>query len=134
MNARQTPATVERQAFSEDQFLAWLDETTTPALISESHDQFYAYCVEFGVAGSGATEDEALDDAINLLMSYLLVSFSEGRSYRKTKKAPPAKVRLRRWYLLARKRLLGRIRPSLSRLGGLVSVPTTNRNSQPLAH
>jgi hypothetical protein len=134
VNASQTPANAERKAFPEAEFLNWLDEDTTPALISEGHGQFYAYCVEFGVAGSGATEDEALADAINLLMSYLVISFSEGQTYRKAKKAPPAKVRFRRWYLLARKKSLGRIRPSLSRLGGLVSVPTTNRNSQPLAH
>lgn len=99
MSAPQTPAPAEREAFPEDQFLAWLDEPTTPALISQSHDQHYAYCVEFGIAGSGATKDEAVENATRLLMGYLIVSFSEGRPYRETKKAPPAKVRLRSWYL-----------------------------------
>jgi hypothetical protein len=134
MNARNTPAPAERQAFPEDKFLAWLDEDSTTALISESHDRYYAYCFEFGIAGSGPTKEEAVEDAVSLLMRYLVVSFSEGRSYRGAKKSPPKRIRLRSWYLVVRAKLLRRIRPSLSRLGGLISVPTTNRDTQPLIH
>lgn len=134
MNASNTPAPAERQAFPEDEFLAWLDEDSTTALISESHDRYYAYCFEFGIAGSGATRQEAVGDAVNLLMRYLVVSFSEGLPYRDAKKSPPKRIRLRSWYLVARTKLLRRIRPSISRLGGLISVPTTNRDTQRLAH
>lgn len=134
MSVRETPVPEERQAFSEDEFLAWLDEDSTTALISESHDRSYAYCFEFGIAGSGATKEEAVDDAVNLLMRYLVLSFSEGRPYRDSKKSPPKRVRLRSWYLVARTKLLRRIKPSLSRLGGLTSVPTTNRDMHRLAH
>jgi hypothetical protein len=123
----------ERQAFPEDQFLAWLDEDSTPALISESHGRYYAYCVEFGIAGSGATKDEALSDAVGLLMRYLIVCFSEDRPYRESKKSVPASLRLRSWYLFLRAKLLRKIKP-LSRLGWLTSVPTTNHGSHRLAH
>lgn len=133
MNASETPAAAERQAFPDDEFLAWLDEKSTTALISESHDQFYAYCVEFGIAGSGATKEEAVDDAVSLLMRYLIVSFSEGRPYRDAKKSPPIRLRVRSWYLFSRTKLLRGIKP-LSRLGWLISVPTTNRDAQRLAH
>jgi hypothetical protein len=124
---------MERRAFSEADFLGWLDETSTPALISTGHDQYYALCVEFGIAGSGATKDEAIEDAVNLLMRYLAVSYSEGRSYRDSKKAPPARVRLRSWYLLGRRKLLRGVRPKLSRLGWLISVPI-DRDTRRLAH
>jgi predicted RNase H-like HicB family nuclease len=133
VSAPKTPAIAERQALPEDKFLAWLDEDSTTALISRSHGQYYAHCVEFGIAGSGATKEEAVDDAVNLLMRYLVVSFSEGRPYQDSKKSPPARLRLRSWYLYVRTKLLRGIKP-LSRLGWLISVPTTNRDSQRLAH
>jgi hypothetical protein len=132
MSVRESPVPAEQQAFPEQEFLAWLDEDSTAALISESHDQFYAYCVEFNIAGSGATKDAAVEDAVRLLMRYLVVSFSEGRPYRDTKKSPPARIRLQSWYLIARRRFLRKIKP-LSRLGWLTSVPTTNHDSHRLA-
>jgi predicted RNase H-like HicB family nuclease len=132
MNVRASSVSAERQAFPEQEFLAWLDEETTTALISESHGQFYAYCVEFGISGSGPTKEEALQDAVSLLMRYLLVSFSEDRPYRDTKKPPPARIRLQSWYLFARRKTLRKIKP-LSRLGWLTSVPTTNHDSHRLA-
>lgn len=131
MNARESPASAERQAFPEQDFLAWLDEDSTTVLISESHDQFYAYCVDFGISGSGLTEEAAVDDAVNLLMLYLDVSFSEGRRYRDTKKSPPPRIRLQAWYLIARRKALRKFKP-LSRLGWLTSVPTTNHDSHRL--
>lgn len=134
MNVRETPVSARRETFPEDEFLAWLDEDSTTALISESHGRYYAYCFEFGIAGSGATKEEAVDDAVNLLMRYLVLSFSEGRPYRDSKKSPPRRVRLRSWYLAARTKLFRRIKPSLSRLGWLTSVPTTNHDIQRLAH
>lgn len=134
MNAPHLPAHTERPALSEADFLNWLDEKSTPALISASHNRYYAFCVEFGISGSGATRDEAARDAADLLMRYLAVSFSEGRSYQDSKKSPPKRVRLQSWYLLARTKLLRRLKPSLSRLGGLISVPTTDHDAHPLAH
>lgn len=134
MDAPNTPASAERHAFSEAYFLEWLDEMSTPALISADHDRYYAFCVDFGIAGSGTTKDEAIKDATDLLVRYLVVSFSEGRPYRYSKKSPPMRIRLRSWYLKARTKFLRRIRPSLSRLGGLISVPTTDRDSHRLAH
>lgn len=134
MDARETPVVAAPSAFSEEEFLAWLGEDSTPALISEGHQQYHAYCFEFGIAGSGATKDEAIQDAVGLLVRYLLVSFSEGRPYQEAKKSPPAQIRLRSWYLVARTRLLRRLKPPLSRLGWLISVPTTNRDAQRLAH
>ncbi len=134
MNARQTPADAERPAFSEVDFLAWLDEERTSVLISEDHGQVYAFCVEFGIAGSGRTKDEAVQNAVDLMMGYLVLSYYEGRSYRDAKKRPPVNVRLRSWYLVVRTKLLRGIKPPLSRLGGLVSVPTTNRDARHLAH
>jgi hypothetical protein len=133
MGAYEVSPTGKQSAFSDDEFLAWLDEDSTLALVSESHDRYYAYCVEFGIAGSGATREEAIDDAVNLLMRYLAVSFLEGRPYRDAKKPPPKRIRLRSLYLLARKRFLRQIKP-LSRLGGLTSVPTTKLDPQRLAH
>lgn len=117
----------------EKEFLNWLEEDSTTALVSESHGQYYAFCVEFGIAGSGASKDEAVDEAVKLLMSYLVFSFSEGRPYRETKKSPPILLRLRSWYLFIRARLLRRIKP-LSRLGWLITVPTTSHDSGRLAH
>ena len=134
MDARQTPADAERKAFSEADFLAWLDEDSTPALVSKDHDRFYAYCVEFGIAGSGRTKDEAVANAVNLMMRYLVLSFCEGRTYRDAKKPPPIRIRIRSWYLVVRTKLLRGIKPPLSRLGGLISVPTTNRDTRRLAH
>ena len=128
------PAQAERPALCEADFRDWLDETSTPALISKSHDRYYAYCVEFGVAGSGDTKDDAIGDATDLLIRYLAASFTEGRSYRKSKKRPPLGIRLRSWYLLARRRFLRRLKPSLSRLGWLISVPTTDHDIHRLAH
>lgn len=133
MDARQAPATAGPQA-PKQAFLAWLDETSTRALISEDHGRYYAHCFEFGIAGSGATKDEAIEDATALLVRYLVVSYSEGRSYRETKKSPPVRIRLKSWYLAARTKLLWGIGPSLSRLGWLISVPTTNPDTQRLAH
>jgi hypothetical protein len=134
MDASDTPGAAGRQAFSEADFLDWLDESSTSALISTNHDRFYAFCVDFGIAGSGTTKDEAIEDATNLLMRYLTVSYSEGRPYRESKKSPPARVRLRSWYLVARRKFSRRMKPSLSRLGWLVSVPTTDRDTHGLAH
>jgi predicted RNase H-like HicB family nuclease len=134
MDAPSTPASAERHTFSEADFLDWLDETSTPALISTSHDRYYAFCVEFGVAGTGATEDEAVRDATSLLMRYLTASFSEGRAYRDSKKSPPLRVRLRSWYLIVRTKFLRHVKPSLSRLGGLISVPMTDRDTHGLVH
>lgn len=132
MNVRESSVPAEQQAFPEQEFLAWLDEETTTALISESHDQFYAYCVEFGISGSGPTKEAAVQDAVRLPMGYLVVSFSEGRPYRSTKKRPPARIRLQSWYLIARRKFLRKVKP-LSRLGWLTSVPTTNHDSRRLA-
>lgn len=134
MDACDTPVTAERTAFSEADFLDWLGEASTPALISTNHDHFYAFCVEFGIAGSGSTKDDAIEDAKNLLARYLLVSFSEGRPYRDTKKSPPKRIRLQSWYLIVRSKIFRRIRPSLSRLGWLISVPTADRDTHRLAH
>lgn len=134
MSARDTSAAVAQEVFPEEEFRAWLDEDSTKALISKEHGQFYAYCFEFGIAGSGATKEEAVDDAVRLLMHYLVVSFSEGRPYQDAKKPPPKRIRLRSWYLFARAKLLRRLRPSLSRLGWLTSVPTTHRDTHRLAH
>lgn len=132
MNVRESSVHSEQQAFSEQKFHSWLDEKTTPVLIFESHNQFYAYCVEFGVSGSGATKEAAKQDAVDLLMRYLLVSFSEGRSYQAAKKRPPARIRLQSWYLFVRRKFLRKIKP-LSRLGWLTSVPTTNHDTHRLA-
>lgn len=132
MNVRASSVPAEQQAFPEQEFLAWLDEESTTALISESRGQFYAYCVEFGISGSGPTKEAALQDAVCLLMRYLIVSFSEDRPYRDTKKPPPARIRLQSWYLIARRKILRKIKP-LSRLGWLTSVPTTNHDSHRLA-
>lgn len=134
MVAPNMPANAERRAVSEADFLAWLDETSTPALISTSHDRYYAFCVEFGISGSGATKDEAVSDAKGLLMRYLVVSFSEGRPYRDSKKSPPARIRIRSWYLFARSKFLRRPKPSLSHLGWLISVPTTEHDAHRFAH
>jgi hypothetical protein len=131
----QEPATkAAGKSASEAEFLNWLGETSTPALISSKHDRYYAFCVEFGIAGSGRTRDEAVRDAAGLLIRYLVLSYSEGRAYEDSKKAPPRRVRLRSWYFIAHDRLLRLTRPSLSRLGGLVSVPTTDRDTHLLAH
>jgi hypothetical protein len=133
VNAPQPPAVAERQAFpDEEEFRAWLGEESTTALIFESHGRYHAFCVEFGIAGSGATKEEAVADAAGLLIHYLIVCFSEERSYREAKKAPPFNLRLRSWYLYLRTKVRG-IKP-LSRLGWLTSVPTINRDSQRLAH
>lgn len=134
MNARNTPAQAERQVFETDDFLHWLDEFSTPAVISESHDRYFAYCVEFGIAGSGRSKEQAVEEAGALLIRYLVVSFAEGRPYRETKKSPPVKVRARSWYLAVRRRFLGKVKPSLSRLGWLTEVPTTDRDTRGLVH
>lgn len=134
MTAPKTPALSEEKAGPDEEFLAWLDETDTPALIAPRHERYYAYCMEFGIAGSGRTEEEAVQDAVDLLIRYLIASFSEGRAYRDSKKPPPVHIRLRWWYLTIRGRFLRRVKPSLSRLGGLISVPTTDRDARRLAH
>jgi hypothetical protein len=134
MNARRTSAEARRTAFSQIDFLAWLDEESTTALISEGHGLVYAYCVEFGIAGSGRNEDEAVKDAVNLMMRYLVLSYCEGRSYRDAKKPPPLSVRLRAWYLVVRAKLSSGLKLPLSHLGGLVLVPTTDRDARHLAH
>ena len=134
MDASNTPANAERQAFPSAEFSAWLDEEYTTALVSEDHGQFYAYCVEFGIAGSGATKEEAVSKVVGLLMRYLVVSYSEGQSYADTKKTPSRGIRLRRSYLTVRTKLLGRVKPPLSRLGGLISVPMTDRDTHGLVH
>lgn len=128
------PAYAERPALSEADFRKWLDETSTSALISKRDKRYYAYCVEFGIAGSGRTKEEAIEDATSLLIRYLAASFIEGRSYRRSKKRPPLGIRLRSWYLLARRKVFRRVKPSLSRLGWLISVPTTDHDIHRLAH
>lgn len=110
-------------------FLAWLDEMSTPAVISASHGQYYAFCVEFGISGSGATKDEAISDATELLMRYLAVSFSEGRLYRDSKKSPPARIRIRSWYLFARAKFSRRPKPPPSHSGWLISVPMAEHDA-----
>lgn len=134
MSASKSSEIAKKSAVSkEEEFLAWLGEDSTVALISEDHKRCYAYCFEFGIAGSGATKDEAVEDVGKLLMRYLVVSFSEGRSYRDSKKTPPKRIRLRSWYLVAQAKLLRGIEP-LSRLGRLISVPTNSPDAQRLAH
>ena len=127
------PAPERERAFPEEGFLAWLDETNTPALISQQREQFYAYCFEFGIAGSGSTREAAIEDATGLLVRYLLVSFSEGRSYKEAKKSPPLRIRFKSWLLLAWGKLTS-IGPSLSKLGRLISIPTTSPDAKRLAH
>lgn len=133
MGTSEAPAATKPEIPPGEEFLAWLGETSTPALISERHEQFYAYCFELGIAGSGSTREAAIEEATDLLVSYLAVSFSEGRSYEEAKKPPPLQVRVRSWVWVAWGKLL-RIGPSLSRLGRLISVPTTSPNSRRLAH
>ena len=135
MDAPNTPASAERPAFPEADFREWLDEEGTPALISTSRDQYYAYCVKFGIAGSGKTKDEAIQDVTALLMRYLMVSFLEGRPYRDTKKRPPLGIRLQSWFWKLRLKLQG-IMPPLSHVGRLISVPTaaSNHDAHPLVH
>lgn len=135
MDAPDTPASAERPVFSEADFREWLDEEGTPALISTSRDQYYAYCVKFGIAGSGKTKDEAIQDATELLMRYLVVSFLEDRPYRDTKKSPPLGIRLQSWFWELRLKLQG-ITPPLSHVERLISVPTaaSNHDAFPLAH
>jgi predicted RNase H-like HicB family nuclease len=134
MDGPNMPAQAKPSVRPGPDFLDWLDEMSTPALISAEHDRYYAFCVEFGIAGSGKTKDEAISDATSLLMRYLAVSFSEGRSYRDSKKSPPWRIRIRSWYLFARTKFLRRLKPPLSRLGWLISVPTAERDTHRLAH
>lgn len=135
MDAPNTPASAERPVFSDADFRKWLDEDGTPALISTSRDQYYAYCVKFGIAGSGKTQDEAIQDATELLMRYLMVSFLEGRSYRNTKKRPPLRIRFQTWFWELQQKFQG-ITPPLSHVGRLISVPTaaSNYDAHPLVH
>jgi predicted RNase H-like HicB family nuclease len=135
MDAPNTPASAERQVFPEADFREWLDEEGTPALISTSRDQYYAYCVKFGIAGSGKTQDEAIQDATELLMRYLMVSFLEGRPYRASKKRPPLRIRLQTWFWELQQKFQ-RITPPLSHVGRLISVPTaaSNYDAHPLVH
>lgn len=123
MDTPQTPASADKGAFSEADFLAWLGESGTPALISERHNRFYAHCYCFGIAGTGHSREEAIEDVTRLLMQYLTAAFSEGCSYEEAKKSPPVSVRLRTWYLKVGAGLLRGIKP-LSRVGQLISVPT----------
>jgi len=132
MDAPNTPASAERRAFSATAFHEWLEEDGTPALISVEHDRYYAYCFKFGVAGTGETEGQAVEDVTRLLMRYLEASFVQGCSYKDTKKRPPMTIRLRTWYLEVRTKLRG-IRAPLSRMGGLISVPT-DAGHEPLPH
>jgi hypothetical protein len=134
MNARRTSVNAERRPFSQANFLAWLDEESTKALISEDHGQYYAYCVEFGISSYGRSKEEAVDKAVDLMMRYLVLSYCEGRSYREAKKAPPLGVRLRSRYLLVREKFLRGIKPPFSNLGGLILVPTNDRDVRHLAH
>lgn len=133
MSTPEAPAVGRPGISSKEEFLEWVGEASTPALISERHEQFYAYCFEFGIAGSGPTREAAVEEATDLLVSYLAVSFSEGRSYGEAKKPPPFQIRVRSWVWVAWGKLL-RIGPSLSRLGRLISVPTTSPNARRLAH
>lgn len=127
-------ASVGRPAFSEADFHEWLDEDGTPALISYSHDRYYAHCVKFGLVGSGSSKDEAVNEATNLLVRYLVVSFSEGRSYQDAQKPAPRRIRFWFRYLEARKKVRG-IKPSFSRVGALISVPTVaSPDTQHLVH
>jgi hypothetical protein len=132
MNAQQTPAAAERRAYAEADFQAWLEDDGTPALISIEHDRYYAYCFKFGVAGTGDSEAQAVEDVKRLLMRYLEASFAQGCSYKDIKKRTPVSIRLRTWYLEVRTKVRG-IRAPLSRMGGLISVPTDTAH-EPLVH
>jgi hypothetical protein len=133
MSTREVPAATETRAFPEEKFLAWLDESSTPAFVSVHRKQYYAYCFEFGIAGCGSTREEAIQDATVLLVKYLIVCFSEGRRYEDAKKSPPMRIRLKSRFLAMRAKL-SRIGPSLSRLDWPISVPTTSLDVQHLAH
>jgi hypothetical protein len=135
MDAPHTPASAERRAFSEAGFHSWLGEEGTPALISESHDRYYAYCFKFDVAGTGETKEQAIDEVTRLLMRYLVVSYLDGCSYEDTKNTPPLDIRLRTSYLALRSKLRG-ISAPLSRMGGLISVPTdaAGHSAHPVPH
>ena len=127
-------STVNGQSLSDAELLEWVDEEATPALISSSRGRFYAHCVKFGIAGSGDTADEAIQDVTEILIRYLAVSFSEGRSYKEATKPAPIRIRLQSWYLRARAKASRKVKPSLSRLGGLTFVPTIDHEAQRLAH
>jgi hypothetical protein len=135
MEVQGTHVSAERQTFSAAEFHQWLDQEGTPALISRDHGQYYAYCYEFGVAGMGPSEAEAIKDAERLLVRHLVVSYLQGCSYQAARKRPPARVRLKASYLELRRRFLRGIRPPLSRVGRLISVPTESPSHDlPLVH
>ena len=95
MVASVTPKSAERRPFSEADFREWLPKGHTMVAITEDRGRSYALFVEFNIAGTGATEEEALADASQLLTAYLQYSFMEGRSFAAARKPVPVYVRLK---------------------------------------
>jgi hypothetical protein len=106
-----------RPEFSEDAFRAWLPANgKTFVGIKRDGDQWYAVFLEFNIAGTGASQREAVKDATRLLATHLVYSFTTGKTFEESRRPVPR--RLQAWIrfsaLLAR--FIGFLHPAFTRV------------------
>jgi len=97
MVAQAMPSSAGDKPFSKDDFLAWLpDSGHTTIAIKREHDQWSALFMEFNIAGTGSTAEEALREAKKLFLGYLQYCFMDGRTFAQARRPIPKRLRL--WY------------------------------------
>jgi len=105
MLAKATPRSAGGKPFSKDDFLAWLpDGGHTMIALKRERDHWSALFMEFNIAGTGNTAEEALREAKKLFWGYLQYCFMDGRTFAEARRPIPRRLRL--WY---------RVSPHLSR-------------------
>jgi hypothetical protein len=121
--AEGTTAFAVSRAYTEEAFVDWLERDGAPALISRSHGRFYVHCIDFGVAGAGASKEEAVSDATRLLTVYLQAAYVTGLSYEQAQKPIPRGIRFRLWLSHVREHSVKGLRMPITRFGKRAWVP-----------
>jgi len=83
-----------RSASPDQAFSAWLPRELTVA-VEEKHHQVYVVSLDFDVVGVGDSMQDAMQDMLGLLTSYLKTYFVEGRSLDEARRPiePPRQAR-----------------------------------------
>lgn len=69
----------------------WLDLTLAK---KRAHGRWFVLIGEFDITGVGLTLDDAIDEAISLLMAYLGAHYADGASFEDTLRPIPRRLRL----------------------------------------
>lgn len=91
-------ATVEAPSASrESEFVAWLSSASLSVTVAtkREHEQWYALLPQFDITGTGATVQDAVQDALELLIAYLRAYFDDGCDFQAAVRPIPRQLKIR---------------------------------------